>query len=725
MWDIDDPEGGPLSTAKLQRFRTTYYRMAHDWTVSPTVLNHLMVYHNRSVNPIANTHKEIDGAKEMGLQGLSLDGYPVVNWGGGPYVSLTSPGNNADWFFAVEGMGVSDTLSFSNGRHFVKVGVDLRRNRWNHRWNQEAAFNFSARATAIPNEVFSGNNTGYSFASYLLGLVDSGSLSDPVPLGSRRMYYAAFINDDFKVNSRLTLNLGLRWEFQPPMVEVADRIASWNPDRIDPASGLPGGYDFAGACQGCTGQRYFGVRKPFRDWGPRIGFAFRPRGNWTIRGAYGIMFEGDVNNDEFGPSPLGKPTSVAWGGTYSLVADPVQPWKGLYQWDNPFPKDRYQPATLDASWGNKNRPGMFDPSYGVSPYVQLWNLNIQRELIRNLVIDVGYIGNKATGLRVGQLAVVNQLPASALSTYGRNLLNPVRNAAEAAANGIAYPFAGFQGTVASALRPYPQVVGNQTVQVYGAPLGFSTYHSLQITVNRQYSRGLSVYGNYVWSKNISNARSSEPLSNGGRPVDYYNLANEKAISLYDRPHAFKAYVDYELPLGAGKAFLSNAGKVGNAIFGGWSVSAIMNYISGTPLNFGGSSPLSGAWNGVTNRANIAAGDMKVDFDKGAFDFANPRSASNTYLNKSLFSDPPPLTLGTAAYAYTQARGFGSINEDFSLRKTGTFGEKYRAQFRVDLFNGFNRSRLGGPNTSVTNANFGQITSISGNRTLQVGLRLDF
>ena len=222
---------------------------------------------------------------------------------------------------------------------------------------------------------------------------------------------------------------------------------------------------------------------------------------------------------------------------------------------------------------------MYDPNYGVSPYVQMWNLNIQREVLRNLVVDVGYVGNKGTGLRDGQLAIINQLPASVLSTYGLKLRNAVTNATQAAANGIAYPFPGFAGTVASALRYYPQVQGNSTVQVYASPLGFSTYHGLQITVNRQFSRGLSVYGNYVWSKSLSNVSSSEPRSNTG-PLDYYNLALEKAVSGSDRAHQIKSYLDYELPFGSGKTFLGGIGKVGNAIIGGWSISGIMQYTSG-------------------------------------------------------------------------------------------------------------------------------------------------
>jgi hypothetical protein len=300
----------------------------------------------------------------------------------------------------------------------------------------------------------------------------------------------------------------------------------------------------------------------------------------------------------------------------------------------------------------------------------------------------------------------------------------VRNAAEAAANGIAYPFPGFSGTVAGALREFPQVIGTATINNFGATRGFANYHSFQITVNRQFSKGLSIYGNYVMSKNLSNTRSLMIGDNPGA-LDYYNLALEKAVVEFDRRHVGKIFVNYELPFGKGKAIASGANNWVDAIIGGWSMAAILNYSSGTPLGFGGSFPLSGGWNGATNRANIAAGDMKVPFDKSKFNLLSPLDPNNTFLNKSLFSDPAPLTLGTSAPRYDQVRGFGTPNEDISLQKNWFVAERYRIQFRADMLNALNRSVLGGIQTGVTNPQFGQVTGIGGTRQVQLGLRLDF
>ncbi len=716
-----DADGGPLAGSRIQRVKTDLARLADDYTISPRLLNFFSVYYNRQVLPGLGLSANVDGAKDLGIKGLTTYGYPAVTWAVGPFVSLATAGYTAKNNVANIGYGLLETVSFSSGRHFMKAGFDYRRNMVNEQPTQGGAFTFNPRGTAIPNASFSGNLTGFAFASYLLGIVDSASLSDPIGEGDRRRYFGAFFQDDFKVSKTLTLNLGLRWEFQPPFSEVADRLSSWDPNKTDPVSGLRGAYAFAGNCSACTGEHSFGSRT-LRNWGPRIGFAWQPRNGWTVRGAYGIFYEGDLPNDYTG-TPLGKPTQVAWGGTWSLSADAVTPWAGIFNWDSGFPANRYQPAEFNVSWGNRNQPGMVDPNYGHPSYSQQWNLNIQKELVRKLVIDVGYVGNKTTGIHNGEMARVNQLSPAYLGQFGSRLNNAVRNPAEAAANGITYPYAGFSGTVGSALRPYPQVQGTQTVRVYGSPLGFSTYHSLQVSVNRQFGKGLSLYANYVWSKNLSNVASSFVGGNAG-PLDYYNLQLQKSVSAYDIPHMFKAYVDYQLPFGRGQALFAGSPRAVNALVNGWSISTILNYFSGAPLGCTGSMPLS-SWNGALNRCNVAAGDLLAGFDKSKFNFANTLSPADTYINKARFSDPAPLTLGGSAPLYSQLRGFGTINEDFSLQKNNRLGEKFRLQFRADFLNAFNRHTFGGINTNVTSPAFGQVTGVSGNRQVQVGMRLDF
>jgi hypothetical protein len=225
---------------------------------------------------------------------------------------------------------------------------------------------------------------------------------------------------------------------------------------------------------------------------------------------------------------------------------------------------------------------------------------------------------------------------------------------------------------------------------------------------------------------MANIESSLVGDNPGRPIDYYNLKLEKSVSDHDIPCMFKGFADYALPIGRGKAIWGRAGKLANAMAGGWSISGIVNYSAGPPLGFAGSAPLAGGWNGAVNRANVAPGPLRAaGYDKANFDLANTRLPSNTYLDRSKFSDPAPLTLGTGAFRYAQARGPGMLNEDLGIRKSHRINERYRLQLRADFFNVLNRHQVGGVNTNVNNALFGQMTTASGNRVGQVGVRLDF
>ncbi|MDO8942166.1 MAG: hypothetical protein Q7U75_03235, partial [Desulfobacterales bacterium] len=164
----------------------------------------------------------------------------------------------------------------------------------------------------------------------------------------------------------------------------------------------------------------------------------------------------------------------------------------------------------------------------------------------------------------------------------------------------------------------------------------------------------------------------------------------------------------------------------NGLIGGWQISGIVNYFSGTPIGFGGAtSPLPNGWNGG-QRPNVAAGELKAStWDPSKFNFATITAPENTYLNKSLFSDPASLTLGTSAMRYTIIRGFGTVNEDIGILKNIRFNEHTRAQIRAEMLNIFNRHIFGGIQTSVTSPQFGQVTSVSGNRSIQLGARFEF
>ena len=215
------------------------------------------------------------------------------------------------------------------------------------------------------------------------------------------------------------------------------------------------------------------------------------------------------------------------------------------------------------------------------------------------------------------------------------------------------------------------------------------------------------------------------MGDNGGPMDYYNLKLEKAPATFDQPHMFKAFLQYELPFGKGRTF-STSWKVVDAVFGGWGISGIFNYFSGGPLGFGGaSSPLPSGWNGG-QRPNIAAGNMKVDnYDQGAFNFANTSAATTPTSTRASSPTrrrspwaPPRCATGRSAGSAPRAR-------TSDCRRTSALATSFRAQVRGEFLNLFNRHVLGGINTTITNSLFGQVTSVSGNRTIQLGLRMDF
>jgi hypothetical protein len=277
--------------------------------------------------------------------------------------------------------------------------------------------------------------------------------------------------------------------------------------------------------------------------------------------------------------------------------------------------------------------------------------------------------------------------------------------------------------------PFPHLARNGIgLTTYNSPLGKSQYDSLQIAVNRRYANGLTVFGNYNFSKTTQNMESALRNDNGGRPLDYYNLDLEDSLSDFDQTHTWKFAVVYELPVGRDRRFGRGMSTALDAIVGGWTVSMIGNYASGTPLRFTGSA-IPG-WNGRANRPDLNNPDgrsLLAGFDSSKFDasaIAQGNYADHRYITPGLIVDHAPFTLGNAAFVL-DVRDPYSRNEDISIQKTFRFGNDMRMQARGELLNAFNRHTFGGIVTNVLDERFGQVTSVSGNRQGQIGVRFEF
>jgi hypothetical protein len=720
IWDQNDPVGGPLSTARRQVVNSWLARTAHDFTISSTLFNSLILSFNRMPNPNRSAHVDDGCAAMLGIKGVKQDGpCPRINWGDGPAgVSFNFIGDPQDDFQTYNSWGVADSLSWTKGRHFMKFGLDLRGNQLNTRplGNLAGTFNFTAAQTGIPGV----NLVGHSFASFLLGGVQSASVGVPLGLGGRTSYYAGYAQDDFKMTGKLTLQLGLRYEYQPPAVETHDRTSNFDLTVRDPLTGMLGAMVFAGDGEGRTGRRTF-VDSEKTNFGPRIGGAYAVTDRTSLRAGYGIFYGANVFN---GFSSV--PFSRGFGGTNN-ISNSLN-YTSMFNWDGGYP-DAFVPAAIDPTAWRLGGVTHWDPDAGKIPRTQQWNVNVQREILKNLTIDIGYVGTRSTNIWAGDLANKNQLDPKYLS-LGTNLQTILRTDADAQRFGLAgLPYPAFSGgQLWQALVPFPHLARNGIgLTTFNSPLGKSRYDALQIAVNRRTSKGLTVYGTYSFSRTLQNMESALRNDNSGRPLDYYNLDLEYGLSDFDQTHNGKFAVVYDLPVGRGRQFGSTMPAALDAVVGGWTVSFIGNYASGTPLRFTGS--LIPGWNGRANRPDINnpnGQSLLADFDSSKFNaaaIAQGNYADHRWIAPGLIVDHAPFTLGNAPFV-VDVREPAFLNEDVSIQKTFTVG-RTRIQVRGELLDAFNRHLFGSIITSVLDNRFGQITNVTRNRQGQIGVRVEF
>ncbi|MEO8660852.1 MAG: carboxypeptidase-like regulatory domain-containing protein [Bryobacteraceae bacterium] len=737
-WDFSDPNGGPLSRARLQYVTSHYVRVAHDYMLSPTVMNHFNAGYGRQLNPSTSKHVGENGASALGINGLAGFNYPEINGLSGDRVGFPSLGYMANDVGAGTAYQFVDNLSWIRGKHSFKLGVDIRWNGLNWRVNNgPGQFNFGADITGLPGF----NQTGHGFASMLLGDVTSASVPVKPPVGSQFPMYSAFFQDDWKVSTNLTVNVGMRWDYQPQGTEKYDRLHNFNPTLVDPKYGILGAIEFAGQGTGRDGKRNFYNNCLNCTWAPRVGFAYNVPShgifkNMTVRGAYGVFYSPRLPDGWDG---------VPWGNHLGFTAtnsvNQPAPNTSAFNWDNGY-NGVIQTAALDPSaassiWG----PVSWDPNGGRVGYTQQWNFNIQKELGGNFVLDLGYLGTKSSALQANELRKMNQIPTGALKLgdiLGQTVTNDAGIPAAAKALGARYPY-GNDGTsvpVWQTLTPFPTVISWSDLYSWNSPLGFSNYQAFQLQLNKRFSHGLQFLSNYSFSKNIGNVSSAFGDSwgqNYGRPMDYNNLSLDKSVLEFDQTHIVKIGGSYAMPVGKKQQFGSKLPKALDFIVGGWTVQYIGNYMSGEPIGFGATGTPNS--NFATNRPIInnpsGASLLNSSFDASNFDMTDISNArpNKTYFDTSKVINPATLDRymrGNAARLISQLRNTPLYSEDTSLQKNFTPTERLRIQFRAEVLNLFNRHRISGFNTDPASSLFGQVSGVSDDRRqIQFGVRADF
>jgi hypothetical protein len=423
----------------------------------------------------------------------------------------------------------------------------------------------------------------------------------------------------------------------------------------------------------------------------------------VLRGGYGVSYgQGNAN------AGLRDSQKFIYGfnaaPSYASTDAGVTP---AFNWDSGFPTNWPHPPFIDPTVQNGTNVTMVGQGDGRPPYFQNYQISVQQEFAGKTALEVAYVGVKGTRLGNGLMSI-NQVDPKYLG-LGSVLTQSVTSAAAQAA-GIKVPYAGFTGSVAQALRPYPQYLG---IVNNSSPTGNSTYNGLQVKLTKRLSHGLTMQGAYTWAKSLTDGS----IAAGGGPLgqDFYNRRLEKALSANDVPQILVLAYTYELPFGKGKPLL-NRGGIAGMILGGWQLSAIQQYQVGKPFQLTATNSLP-IFNSVL-RPNVVPG--------ASMTLGHPDPLANPWLDKNAFSVPAANTFGNAARSYNQLRAPNSYNESFGLTRHIKLGEKASLMLRGEFFNALNRVVFGAPVANVSAANFGRVTSQANSpRQGQVAARIDF
>jgi len=624
---------------------------------------------------------------------------------------------------------IADNLLRTIGKHTFNVGADFRYQQFtrNFQINANGNYNFGRAETAGTN-LFT-TESGNGFASFLLGQVSSGSASIAAVVPQRRQEYVAlYVQDDFKPMPTLTLNIGLRYDVDVPFSEHYGNVNNWDPTLTDTNLGISGGLVFSGKGNGRSGLSSRLADTYYKDFGPRIGFAWSPKalsGKSVLRGSYGIIY---------GAFPMNFPINGESG--FSNNPNFV---------DSLRPGGFTAPFTLDAGFPSFTKGVNTDPfqldntgstpfytarSYGRPAMVQNYGMEIQQQLTHGLVLSLTYNGNRST-----HLSSSLQCPDCLAQKYYAlgSKLTQTFSVTQTTLSGFKIPYASFTGNLAQGLQPFPQVGGIATAN---ENVGQSSYNALYAKVQRSYSNGLSLLASYSWSKTLTDADTTLIGQESGNVQNPFNLREEKSISALDYPQVFAASYVYELPFGKNKAFL-NTGALTNAMVGGWDISGVHKFQSGSAANFGCATGLPGANGGSNNptpcfRFSLTPGVSPYTATK-ITGHSNP--LTSVYLNAAAFTDPNSNARINAGGGYqygTLSRNVGSIrypvspDSDFSFIKHNSIAERVTAEFRVELFNAFNQHRLGAPNQNPNSTAFGQTSGTQNTaRVGQLTLRVNF
>ncbi len=678
-----------------------------------------------------NANHNVTFAGTPGGNTFPLIGFDGQNgptpWGvnGGAYLACCS-GGLTDINNRMLGVVAVNNWLWTTGRHTFNFGFQFR-----HEWEDviscqfcSGTYNFSQRTTSIPNSNDPNfGSDGSSFASFLLGLADS-DIRQLSPLDHlRNKEFASYAEDEIKVNSRLTVNIGLRWDVMVPFNESNNQIIYVDAKLPDPgAGGIPGGATKFGNCTGCSGITRADIH--WKYFQPRGGVAYRLNSKTVVRaGGYVTTLDGGAY--EFGTSFAASFMSSLLAGTY-LRNSSGGSVPGVGSWDTnalPLP----QPTPFNASIGNGGVIFAFDPQkVGRAPYLTAWNIGIQRELPWKMFLTANYVGNRAIHLPT-TLSLNNQ-PNPSVLQWGALLGEPI-NAPAVVAAGFKPPYPQFMqqlgasATLIQSLTPFPQYQGFFPVYENA---GTTFYNAAQLQVEKRFTGGLSFLSNLTLGRLMGNtAIGSAPYSPNG--LNAFDNRSEYVPSFLDQVYSQKTVLTYELPIGYGKKYLNSRGIVAQ-VLGGWQVSGILTYAGGFP--FGAQNSYNPLLVNSFDRPDINSSVPLTTYSYSLSKnwFSNHNGAQPVQFPTNAFVNTGPWQLGNSLRAYSALRSPPLRDENIAAMKYFNIGEHVKATLRIDYFNLFNRTQLQQPDNNSLDSTFGQITNLSSqlnNRQGQATFRLEF
>ncbi|PYT34871.1 MAG: hypothetical protein DMG58_03685 [Acidobacteria bacterium] len=662
----------------------------HVYTLSPAATNQVRFGFTRRG---FNRAPLITNAQASGIPGIPAATFAnasrIFQIGG---LQQLGPPESASSQFTTSVTQFIDNYSTIKGAHSLKFGADIRLERFDVLQPPDPAGLFSFNTLFTSGLTTKGTpvpNTGNSLASFLLGQVNAFNIDiQPQQLGPRAHIAEFFAQDDWKVNPRLSVGLGLRYTLNFPSTIAGDRCAIFNlrTQQLD----FLGKNGFPNAAR----------KLEKDDFGPRASLAYRVHDSFVIRAGYGLVWIEQAGIT----TPFTVPFFPFIQSVGQRSLDNISPAFVLSN----GPTVEVTPPSPNSGLGQ----GVFgvDRNTG-SGYMQQWNFTLQKTFGKNWSVEAGYLGSKITRLGVPDTNI-NQLPVSGLAR-GAELTKQVPNPFY----GQIPPTSSLGGkTIAyqQLLRPFPEFI---TVSLFRNNIGNSTYNALQARLERRFSGGLTLTAAYTFSKLIDDASSvfdaailTGPIANF--PVaDSYNRRLEKDLSNGDIPHVFASGFVYELPFGHGRRI--GLGGWHDALAGGWQIAGVVRLQSGSPLAISQITNFNAFAGFGTQRPN-RVGDPSLP--------AGERSTER-YFDTAAFAQAPQFTIGNSSR--NPVRGPGYQDADLMVGKVFSLTERCHLEFRAEAFNVSNTPPLGAPNTVLGNPSFGTISTALDPRVFELALKLSF